>query len=66
MSATCKDCHAKITWAASGGRTLPFEPSVFGSGAVAITKAEGTYRTRRHGGHPHVPAYRRHRCKVAA
>lgn len=66
MGATCKDCKAKITWAAHGGRTLPFEPCVFSTGVLAISKDQGTYRTRPHGGSPHVPAYRRHRCKVAA
>lgn len=62
MGATCKDCKETITWAASGGRTLPFEPTVFGPGVVAISKAGGTYRARPHGGHPHIQAYRRHQC----
>lgn len=63
MGATCKDCQETITWAASDGRTLPFERSVFGPGAVSIYKHGGTFRAVPHRGHPHVQAYQRHRCK---
>jgi hypothetical protein len=63
MSATCKDCKKEIVWAASNGRTLPFERTVFGTGAVAISKHFGTYRARPHRGSPHVQAYKRHQCR---
>lgn len=63
MSATCKDCHRKIVWAADDGRTLPFETCEYGPGVVSIYKHAGTYRTGTHRGHPHVQAYRRHQCR---
>lgn len=60
--ATCKDCNDEITWAASNGRSLPFERSVFGPGAVSIYTHGGTKRAATHRGHPHVQAFRRHDC----
>lgn len=63
MSATCKDCHETITWAASNGRTLPFERTTYGPGVVSIYKQAGTFRATPHRGSPNVQAYRRHRCK---
>jgi hypothetical protein len=62
MSATCKDCRGKIIWAVNEGRSLPFEPTTFGAGTVAISKIAGTYRARPHRGSPSVQAYRRHDC----